>query len=35
MIETLAELHICMDAAAARADYEEAARLHDRISLMR
>ena len=35
MTETLADLHAQMDAAAARADYEEAARLRDRISLIR
>jgi hypothetical protein len=35
MNETLADLYAQMGAAAARADYEEAARLRDRISLIR
>lgn len=35
MTETLADLHLAMEAAAACSDYEEAARLRDRISLIR
>lgn len=35
MADTLAELHRQMAAAAERSDYEAAARLRDRISLMR
>ncbi|MES2291493.1 MAG: UvrB/UvrC motif-containing protein [Pseudomonadota bacterium] len=35
MTETVADLYTRMEAAAARADYEEAARLRDRISLIR
>lgn len=34
-MNTLADLHAAMEAAAARDDYEEAARLRDRISLIR
>lgn len=35
MTDTLADLHAAMEAAAGRSDYEEAARLRDRISLIR
>lgn len=35
MTTSLAELHALMDAAAARGDFEEAAQLRDRISLIR